>query len=156
MSAAIAGARKTGLGVLLAAALAVLAAGRALPASGEAADDYRVIVHPASPVRTVSRAFLRGAYLKKATAWPDGETVRTVDLTRRFPARHRFAREVLNKTASQLRAYWNQQIFSGKGVPPPEVDSEQAMIAFVARHRGAVGYLPASADPEGVVVVTVK
>jgi ABC-type phosphate transport system substrate-binding protein len=142
--------------LLLAAALAVLLSGPAKPAPGEPSDAYRVIVNPANPVSELSRAFLRDAFLKKTTTWSGGAAIRPVDLSRRFAARHRFAREVLNKTAAQLRAYWSQLIFSGKAVPPPELDSEAAVIAYVLRYRGAVGYLPASIDPQGAQVVGVR
>jgi ABC-type phosphate transport system substrate-binding protein len=142
--------------VLLVVALVALTTGHAATSEGQPSDDYQIIVHPSNPQRVLGRAFLRGVYLKKNTTWPSGETIRPVGLGKRYPARERFAREVLNKSPAQLRAYWNQQIFSGKGVPPPEYDSEAAVIAFVTRNRGAVGFLPAAADPGGAVTVTIK
>ena len=150
------GARGTSMILLLATAVGVLAPGHASTEREPRPDEYRIIVNPANPAREMSRSFLRNAFLKKTTQWDNGETVRPIDLTRRFPVRDRFTREVLNKTPAQLRSYWNQQIFSGKGVPPPELDSEAAMISYVLRNRGAVGYLPATADPEGAAVVTLK
>ncbi|HTE50360.1 MAG TPA: hypothetical protein VK698_05780 [Kofleriaceae bacterium] len=126
------------------------------PLRDEATSEYRVVVHPDNPAREINRAFVRGAFLKKTVTWGDGETIRPVDLGKMFAARQRFAREVLNKTPAQLRAYWSQQIFSGKGVPPPEVDSAAAVIAYVRRHRGAIGYLPATVDPAGTVVLVVR
>lgn len=118
--------------------------------------DFRVIVNPANPVRAISRAFLRDAFLKKATRWSPGSTIRPVDLSRHSPARQRFVAEVLGKTPGQLRSYWSQLIFSGKAVPPPELDSEAAVVAYVLRHTGGVGYLPADADPGGAATVTLK
>jgi hypothetical protein len=154
----MAGAGRIGvrLFVLAAFALAARPTGHATAMRGAQADEYLVIVHPGNRLRALSRAFVRGAYLKKSTAWGDGEAIHPVGLSRRFPARERFAREVLGKTPAQLRAYWNQQIFSGKGVPPPELDSAEAIIAFVLHHQGAVGYLPAAADPAGAAVVTLE
>jgi ABC-type phosphate transport system substrate-binding protein len=136
--------------------LAVLAASVAVPAARPVhagGDGFKVIVHPENPVREVDRAFLRRAYLKKATDW-NGETVRPIDL--KHPVRDRFTSGVIGKTPAQLRSYWNQQIFSGKGVPPPEADSAEAVVAYVVAHRGAVGYLPASADIGKARVVTVR
>lgn len=107
---------------------------------------FKVIVHPDNPVSDVDRALLRDAFLKRATEWSNGDTIRPIDLTRRFPVRDRFTRDVLKKTPSQLKSYWNQQIFSGKGVPPPEADAVADVIAYVLDHLGGVGYVPASAD----------
>ncbi len=117
---------------------------------------YVVIVHPTNPVRAISRAFLRDAFLKNTTRWGDGAAIRPVDLARSFPVYDEFSREILNKTPEQLRDYWSQFIYTGKGVPPPELRSETAMIVYVLRNPGAVGYLPAGANPRGAAVVTVR
>lgn len=127
------------LGVLL-----VPFGGRRVLAADEPA--FKVIVHPDNPVSRVDRDLLRDAFLKRATEWRSGDTIRPIDLTRRFPVRDRFTRDVLKKTPSQLKSYWTQQIFSGKGVPPPEADAVADVIAYVLDHLGGVGYVPASAD----------
>jgi ABC-type phosphate transport system substrate-binding protein len=116
---------------------------------------FQVIVNPANPVAAVSRDFLRDAYLRKATDWENGATIHPIDLAPRFPERARFTHEVLRKSHAQLRSYWNQQIFSGKGVPPAEAESTAAAIAYVLAHPGAVGYLPAGIDPGGAKIVQV-
>jgi hypothetical protein len=133
--------------------LALAGAGGAAQAAEPA---YQVIVHPDNPVTEVSRGFLKNAFLKKATSWGDGETLRPVDLAKKHPVRAQFAKDVLKKTLAQLKNYWNQLIFSGKGTPPPELDSEAAVIAFVLANRGAVGYLPAGSSAGGAKVVKVK
>lgn len=127
------------LGVLL-----VPFGGRRVLAADEPA--FKVIVHPDNPVSRVDRDLLRDAFLKRATEWRSGDTIRPIDLTRRFPVRDRFTRDVLKKTPSQLKSYWTQQIFSGKGVPPPEADAVADVIAYVLDHLGGVGYVPASVD----------
>jgi ABC-type phosphate transport system substrate-binding protein len=127
-----------------------------VPRARAAADGFIVIVNPDNPVAEVSRDFLRDAFLKKSSSWSGGEALRPVDLSRRFGARESFCRDVLKKTLPQLKRYWNQQVFSGKGVPPPELDSEKAVIAFVLANKGAIGYLPAGADTGGARVVKVR
>ncbi|HEY6034596.1 MAG TPA: hypothetical protein VIV58_10065, partial [Kofleriaceae bacterium] len=59
------------------------------------ANHFVIVVHPDNPVRAVDREFLRDAYLKKATDWGNGETIRPVDLSTRFEVRDVFTREVL-------------------------------------------------------------
>jgi ABC-type phosphate transport system substrate-binding protein len=127
-------------------------------ASRTLADDvaFKVIVNPKNPIAGIDREFLRNVFLKKETVWGGGETVRPVDLAWTFAVREHFAHEVLKKTPSQLKTYWNQQIFSGKGVPPPEADSPAEVIAYVLANPGAVGYLPANADPRGAKVIDVR
>lgn len=138
----------------LATRLVLLAA---LFAAGDVrADELKVIVHPENPVSEVSRGFLREAFLKKSTQWSRGGTIRPIDLARKFPERDRFTREVVRKTPAQLKNYWSQQIFSGKGVPPPEADTTTSVVAYVLANKGAIGYVPADADTRGAKVVKVK
>lgn len=136
--------------VVLGLAAAVGAGSRA------ATDDYKVIVHPENPVSAIDRAFLREVYLRKATDWAGVGPVRPIDLAKRFSVRERFDHEVLKKTSAQLKIYWNQQIFSGKGVPPPEADSTAAAVAYVLANPGAIAYLPADADPGRTKVIRVR
>ncbi|MEJ7597462.1 MAG: hypothetical protein WKG01_06090 [Kofleriaceae bacterium] len=120
------------------------------------ADELKVVVHPDNPVTEVSRSFLREAFLKKSTRWSRGEEIRPINLARKYSVRDRFTREVVKKTPAQLKSYWSQQIFSGKGVPPPEADTTTYVITYVLANKGAVGYLPADAETRGVKVVKVK
>ena len=83
-----------------------------------AQEGYKIIVNPDNPVTSVSGDFLRKAFLRKATEWTDGSAIRPVDLSAKTPVRTRFTKEVLKKTPSQLKSFWNQQIFSGKADLP--------------------------------------
>jgi hypothetical protein len=126
--------------------LVVLALGAlALTASAEDVR-YKVVVHPDNPATSVSASFVRDAFLKKAVEWGSGEAIRPVDLAWRLPERRRFTEEVLRKTPAQLKSYWNQQIFSGKGVPPPEAGTPQAAIAYVLANPGSIAYVPSTVD----------
>jgi ABC-type phosphate transport system substrate-binding protein len=125
-------------------------------AAATASEQFKIVVHPDNPVTALDSQFVRDAYLRKATAWDGGAAIRPVDLATTFPVRQRFVHDVLRKSPSQLKNYWNQQIFSGKGVPPPEVDSTANMVAYVLANRGAIGYLPLDADPGRAKVIKVQ
>src|SRR2546430_1200810 len=131
---------------LVALAAAVAACCAIALASAAATDEYKIIVNRDNPVGAIELPFLRDAFLRKAADWDGGVVIRPIDLPSRFAVRVRFVQDVLKKTPSQLKNYWNQQIFSGKGVPPPEADTTAAVVAYVLANRGAVGYLPADAD----------
>lgn len=134
-------------------------------ASAEAADDarqkvdspaVRVIVHPENPTRAVSNKFLLDAFLKKTTRWSDGEAIRPVDLAAESPVRELFDSQVLKRTVSAIQNYWQQQIFSGRGLPPPELDADQAVVDYVLRHKGAIGYVSSKADIKSAVVLEIE
>lgn len=140
--------------VALMFAFAVLATGAPTHAVEEPA--FVLIVSPDNSVDAVDREFVANAYLKKSDEWPDGKVVLPIDLDDSFPARAAFTREVLHKTKSQLRSYWDQQIFSGKGTPPPEASSAQAVVQYVLAHPGAIGYIPAGESPGDARVVSIR
>src|SRR5690349_5976275 len=117
-------------------------------------DAYKLIVNPENAATSVSADFVRKAYLHKATEWSDGTTIRPVDA--KVAVRTRFTKEILKKTPQQLKSFWNQQIFSGKGVPPPVVDSAADVVTYVMKNPGAIGYVPASADTGRAKVIEVK
>jgi ABC-type phosphate transport system substrate-binding protein len=136
---------------------ALVLAGSGLGATSSArSPQYRIIVHPQNSVTGIDREFLRSAYLKKQIAWQQGEPLRPVGLPRTFAVQEQFTREVLQKTPAQLRNYWNQQIFSGKGVPPIEAATTAEVIAYVIANPGAIGYLPADVDPGAAKSIEVK
>ncbi|MBI4819979.1 MAG: hypothetical protein HY791_27135 [Deltaproteobacteria bacterium] len=110
------------------------------------APTYRLIVHPENPATKVTRSVLADAFLKKVTRWPDGELIRPVDLHVESPVRLRFDEQVIGKSIAAVKSYWQQQIFSGRDVPPPELNSEVAVVEYVRTHRGALGYVSAAID----------
>ncbi len=135
--------------------LLLLPCGRVAAAQDELVK-LQIVVHPDNPISELDRDLLRDAFLKRATEWRTGETIRPIDLSRRFAVRERFTRDVLKKTPAQLRSYWNQQIFSGKGVPPPEANAVSDVIDYVLDHRGAVGYLPINAELGDVKLIRIN
>jgi hypothetical protein len=117
---------------------------------------FKVIVNPKNPAARIDRGFLRSAWLKKEATWGDGATIRPIDLSANFAVRDRFTRDVIKKTSAQLKSYWSQQVFSGRGVPPKEVPSIADVIAYVLANPGAVGYVPVDVDTSGAKVIEVR
>jgi ABC-type phosphate transport system substrate-binding protein len=117
---------------------------------------FVVIVHPGSPATSVNRRFLAEVFLRRATRWSDDTAIRPVDLDPDAPARGRFSQEILSRSVAEVRSYWQQRIFSGQGLPPPELAGDEAVIAYVASHPGAIGYVASGARLNGVRVVGVE
>jgi ABC-type phosphate transport system substrate-binding protein len=140
------------LGVL-ALVLGVAAVDFAL-AEGTAA--YLIVVHVTNPEPSVSREFLADAFLKKTTRWQSGDPLRPVDQRPDAKVRALFTESVLRRSVSAVRSYWQQRIFSGRGVPPPEVDSDTAVLRYIQQNPGAVGYVSGQADTSEVKVVNVR
>lgn len=142
---------------LLVAIVALLAALAALvvpiglvSAETPPAPPYLVIVNPANASSTASRKFVSDAFLKKATRWPNGDVIRPVDQAADSGVRRRFSEDVLQRSVAAVKSYWQQMIFSGRDLPPPELASDEDVVAFVAKHPGAIGYVRGGVSVTGV------
>ena len=94
-------------------------------------------------------------FLKKVTKWNDGSKINPVNLTAESTVREKFTQTVHDKKISAINAYWQKQIFTGKGVPPVEKKSDQNVIQYIKANPGAIGYVSASANTAGVKVIQV-
>jgi ABC-type phosphate transport system substrate-binding protein len=117
---------------------------------------WRVIVNPLNPTVSVDRKFLTDAFLKKVTRWSHEDLIRPVDLRPDASTRRAFTDEVLKRSIAAVKNYWQQMVFSGRDVPPPELDSEQDVVKFVLKYPGAVGYVSSNANLEGTRALNVK
>jgi ABC-type phosphate transport system substrate-binding protein len=135
--------------VLLAGLLALTADPAPSPAQ-----DFAVIVNASNPISTLSKDEVAKLFLKKTVSWSSGQSASPVELPVTAKVRESFAREVLNKSVAQVRSYWQQQIFSGRDVPPPEKPTEDDVLAFVRANPNAIGYVSRTANMgRGVKVV---
>jgi ABC-type phosphate transport system substrate-binding protein len=140
----------------LSAALLILLSEGA-PGSARAGEvEFRVIVHPNNAAGALERALVADLFLKKVTRWSDGEAAKPVDLRPTSAVRKHFSESVLKRSVGAVRSYWQQRIFSGRDVPPPELEAADAGVAYVARSPGAIGYVSASAKLAGVKELGVR
>jgi len=136
--------------ILLALLVAVSWHGAAMAAG------YKVIVNNANGKSSLAKKDLAQLFMKKTAQWSDGTPVVAVDQTEKSAVRERFTLEVHGKSVSAVKSYWQQQIFSGRDVPPVEKSSDAQVIAFVKQNAGAIGYVADTADTSGVKVVAVQ
>jgi hypothetical protein len=149
--------RRTSIGILLGLCMIVgVYAAEAGARNNEAPPDFRVVVHPTNPESFASRQVVSDVFLKKVSRWPNGEQIRPVDLTLGSPVRETFSQSVLRRSAAAVRSYWQQRIFTGRGVPPPEVSSDADVLRYVREHAGGIGYVSAAADSTTVKVLPLR
>lgn len=146
---------RAALALLLVLFVAVAPAGASIALAEDSASGFRLVAHPDNPAASVGRQFIADAFLKKATRWSDGVAIEAVDHRSNAPVRQRFSEQVLRRTVAAVRNYWQQRIFTGRGVPPPELDSDEAVVRYVRSHRGAVGYVSEAAETSAVKLVTI-
>jgi ABC-type phosphate transport system substrate-binding protein len=139
--------------VVVVAAAGVLTASDSR-ATGVAA--WRVIVNPANSTTSIDRRFLADLFLKKITRWPSGDAARPVDQRGEAPVRLRFSEDVFARSVASIKSYWAQLVFSGRDVPPPELDGDEDVVRFVLKNVGAVGYVSPGAALDRAKTLSVK
>jgi len=142
---------------LLRLLLAVVASALGAPHVAGADDSgLRIVIHPSNPLSAASRDFVTDAFLKKTTSWQHGGAILAVDLRPDNAVRRRFCLSVLKRSVGAVRSYWQQRIFSGRDVPPPELDSEDGVVAYVAKYPGGIGYVSAATKLTGVKELLIR
>jgi hypothetical protein len=130
---------------------AAQAAGEVRPPPG-----LRVIVNAENSVTAIDRKFLSDVFLKRVTQWGHLVTIRPVDQRPDASARRQFSEEILKRSVAAVKTYWQQAVFSGRDVPPPELDSEEEVVRFVLRNPGAIGYVSSAIDTGTARVLPVR
>ena len=111
-----------------------------------------VIVHP-SNASSLDKAEISRIFLGKMKSFPSGGTAIPVNIEEGAASRAEFEKAVLNKTASQIKAYWSKLVFTGKGTPPKELPSDAEIIALIKSNPNLIGYVSDSAVTGDVKVV---
>jgi ABC-type phosphate transport system substrate-binding protein len=117
---------------------------------------FVLIVNKERPEVSLERRFLSRAFLRKTTTWDDGQVIHAVDQSADSPVRQRFSADVVGRSVAAVRNYWQQLIFTGRGVPPPELESDEAVVRYVMKHPGALGYVSGAADVHTAKIVAVR
>ncbi|MFT2090016.1 phosphate ABC transporter substrate-binding protein [Paraglaciecola sp. 2405UD69-4] len=108
-----------------------------------------VIVHPSNNA-TFSQKAVQRIYLGKEKKFSDGKEALPVNQVPSSAARESFDSDTLGRSTNQVAAYWSKLVFTGKGIPPKELDNDSAVISIVAENPNAIGYVD-SASVTGTV-----
>jgi len=119
------------------------------------AGDIKVIANSSVGASSVSADELKGVFLATKTSLSDGSHVEPV-LLKSGPAHEAFVKQYLGKTDAALETYYRSLVFTGKGSMPKALASDAEMVGYVAKTKGAIGYVSVGASTEGVKAIEVK
>lgn len=131
--------------------LALLCAGAAR--SALAANELIVIAHKDVVLDKISPERVTQIYLRQQQSWPDGQPIQPIDLREGSSLRRAFYDQVTGRSLGQVRAYWARQSFTGMGLPPRQVDSDEEVTRLVQNTPGAIGYVSRKPSGTGVKVL---
>ena len=91
-------------------------------------------------------------YWRKQLYWSKGQRIKPINLRSEHHLRQQFSQTILGSLPKAQIDYWNGQYFDGV-LPPYTVNSEEAVIRYVAQTSGAIGYVQACLVDERVKAV---
>jgi ABC-type phosphate transport system substrate-binding protein len=71
-------------------------------------------------------------------------------------AHEAFIKQYLGKNDPALQAFYRSLVFTGKASMPKSFASDAEVVAYVAKTKGAVGYVSSGAASEGAKTLEVK
>jgi ABC-type phosphate transport system substrate-binding protein len=100
-----------------------------------------VVTHPKVTDNSLTKSQLRRIYTMRQLRWSDNSVISVFVLPSQHDLHQRFAKERLQIFPYQLNRIWHKLTYSGLGVAPTVVKSEQELIQAVTETPGAIGYI---------------
>ena len=99
-----------------------------------------IITHPDTHVASLKKKDIRDIFLGRKKSWDKNEKI-TLATLKEGEVYEQFLNGFVNKTPFQFRNYWREKVFLGEGENPRFFETEERLIDFVVRTKGAVGYI---------------
>ncbi len=117
--------------------------GAFIPTQLYATEQIAVIVSRAHQDKPLTRADLTRIYERRRRFWANGARIIPINLPATHPVRIQFSYVVFERPPEDMQNYWNTQYFQGVS-PPYVLASEDAVLEFVAKTPGSIGYVSAN------------
>ena len=130
--------------------IATLGLAAASPAS---AADFKLVANPSVKASDISIDELKAVFLATKTSL-EGSEIEPV-LAKTGAAHEAFLKD-LGKTDSALSTYYRSLVFTGKASMPKLCGSDAEVIEYVAKTKGAIGYVSAEAKAPGTKTLGLK
>lgn len=119
--------------------------------------DLVVVVNAKSKVDKLTPDEVINIFMGRYRQLPSGIAALPIDQPETLPDKARFYRLLVNKDLAEINAYWARLIFSGKTSPPHQARSAEEVIDWLAKQKGAVGYIErGQADPRVRIVLELE
>ena len=134
----------------------VLALTFLLSGPSAASEVFELVAHRSTATESLTRAEVSKMFMRSLGKWPSGERVEAVDRSPKSEICQDFSKEIHGKDCKSIKAYWEGQIFSGKGVGPKRLIYDKEVLEFVREKPGRIGYVRKGSHlPEGVKVLEI-
>jgi TonB family protein len=107
---------------------------------GALAREIKVIANSSVRTEEISAEDLKRVFLEETRWFGDGFHAEPV-IEKDGPVHEAFLQEYIGKSSDDLQTFYRALIFTGRGFKPKELASDAEVVAYVARTKGAIGYV---------------
>ena len=118
------------------------------------AADYFIVVNDRNPVQEISPKDALHLFMGRTRHFPGGGAAVVYDMAGTTP-REGFYRALSGMSLSQVTSYWARLMFSGRNLPPQQLDNTVAMLDRISSDPRAIGWLTEAPRQKGLRVVLV-
>ena len=115
--------------------------------------EVKVIANGSVKAEMISANEVKSVFLEEYSSL-NGNHVEPV-LEKDGPVHEAFLREYVGGTDDELQSYYRALVFSGRGSMPKQLGSDAEVVAYVARTKGAIGYVSSETAVEDVKTLTI-
>lgn len=115
-----------------------------------------IISNITADTASLSVTQLRRIYSMRQVHWKNGIPIVVYVLASKNPLHQQFCREQLRLFPYQLDRIWHKLTFSGYGVAPIEVETQQALIEAIRTTKGAIGYVENLSEVKDVNIIKIN
>ena len=119
----------------------VLAATIFLSCSYSAAAELVIVVNKENPIDELSLTNVVDIYTGRYMAFPNGITAEPVDLPNESSDKESFYYQATGLSLAKINSYWARLKFTGRYLPPIELDTAEVAVNYVQRNPNAVAYV---------------
>ena len=122
------------------------------PASSQ---QIKIVGHLDGPPAQLDSKELRSIFKAQKQWWDNDTKISIVLLKSSVPISGTIADKVFAMTKNEVKTYWIQIVFRGKAATPKHLDSEGAVVDYVASTPGAIGVVSADTDIGSLKIIPV-
>lgn len=100
----------------------------------------KLIVNNSVADESISMSDIKKIMLGTSKKWKNGDKI-YIAILKEGPVHEAFTTTFTGKTESQFKSSWKKLAMTGQGVEPKAFKTEAELMAYVAKTKGAVGYV---------------
>jgi ABC-type phosphate transport system substrate-binding protein len=113
-----------------------------------------VVANKDNQMKVLTKKQVIDIYMGRTSLFPNGQAALPLDQNSDSSIRKLFYQNLVNKTVSEINAYWARLLFSGRASPPRTVESVTSVINIIKNNKAAIGYIQLEDLTNDVQVIT--